>query len=63
MHHQNYYKIIGIDLSRQENMNIPQQISFTGKLEEGDGATIFFIAEKQQNTILIFFLGSLIVTE
>ena len=44
-------------------MNIPQQISFTGKLEEGDGATIFFIAEKQQNTILIFFLGSLIVTE
>ena len=29
-------------------MNIPQQINFTGKLEEDDGATMFFIAERQQ---------------
>ena len=28
---------------------------FTGKLEEDDGATMFFIAEKQQKTILNFF--------
>ena len=30
--HQNYYKLIGIDLSRQRNTNSPQQINFTGKL-------------------------------
>ena len=36
---------------------------FTGKLEEDDGATMFFIAEKQQKTILNFFLDSLIITE
>ena len=31
------YKIIDIDLSRQTNINILQQINFTEKLEEGDG--------------------------
>ena len=36
-------------------MSIPQQINFAGKLEEDDGATIFFIAEKQQKIILDFF--------
>ena len=44
-----------ISLLRQTNTNIPQQINFTGKLEEKDGATTFFIAEKQQKTIPIFF--------
>ena len=63
LYHQNYYKLIGIDLSRQTSMTIPQQINFTGKLEEDDGATMFFIAEKQQETILNFTLASLIVTE
>ena len=62
-YHQNYYKLIGIDLSTQRNTNIPQQIDFTGKLEEDDGAKMFFIAEKQQKTILNFSLNSLIVTE
>ena len=60
-YHQNYYKLIGIDLSRQTNTNIPQQINFTGKLEEDDGATIFFIVEKQQKAILNSSLDSLIV--
>ena len=41
--YQNYYKLIGIDLSRQTNITILQQINFTGKLEEHDGATMFFI--------------------
>ena len=44
-------------------MNIPRQINFTGKLEEDNGATMFFIAEKQQTTILNFSLDLLIVTE
>ena len=30
-YHQSYYKLIGIDLSRQANTAIAQQINFTGK--------------------------------
>ena len=63
LYHQNYHKRIGIDLSRQTNTNIPQQINFVGKLEGDDGATTFFVSEKQQKTILDFSLDSLIVTE
>ena len=44
-------------------MIIPQQINFAGKLEENDAATMFFITEKLQKTILNFSLDSLIVTE
>ena len=60
MYYQNYYKLVCIDLSRQTNTNIPQQISFTGKLEKDDGATMLFIAEKQQKTILNFSLHAII---
>ena len=63
LYHQNYYKLIGIDLSRQANTNILLQINFTGKLEEDDGSVMFFITDKQQKTILNFSLDSLIVTE
>ena len=59
LYHQKYYKLIGIDLSRQINISIPQQINFTGKLEEGNGPKMFFIAEKQQKIILNFSLDSL----
>ena len=62
-YHQNYYKLISIDLWRQTNTNIPQQTNFIGKLEKDDGATIFFIAEKQQKAILNFSLDSLIAPE
>ena len=48
LYHKKYYKLIGIDSSRQTNMSIPQQINFTGTLEGDDGAAMFFIAEKQQ---------------
>ena len=34
-YHQNYYKLIGIELSRQTNTSIPQQMNF---------AVMFFIA-------------------
>ena len=63
LYHQKYYKLIGTDLSRQTNTSIPQQINFVEKLEEDDGATTIFIAEKQQKIILNFSLDSLIVTE
>ena len=40
--YQNFYiSIIGIYLSRQQNTNISQKTSFTGKIEEDDGTTIF----------------------
>ena len=45
LYHQNCYKIIGIDLSRQANTSIPQQINFTEKLEEDDVLAMFFVAE------------------
>ena len=57
MYHQNYYEPISIDLSRQTNTSIPQQVNFTGKVEEDDSATM------QQKTIINFSLDSLIVTE
>ena len=46
--HQKYYKLTGIDLSRQANTNSPQQNNFVGKLEDDDDAKMFFIAGKQQ---------------
>ena len=63
LYHQKYYKLIDIDLSRQKNTTVSQQINFTGKLEKYDGATMFFIAGKQLKTILNFSLELLIVTE
>ena len=50
-YHQIYYKLIGIDLSRQRNTIIPQKNNFVEKIERGDGATVFFIAEKQHKAI------------
>ena len=44
-------------------MSISQQINFVGKLEEDDGATMFFIAEKQQKTVLNFSIDLLTVAE
>ena len=41
-YHQNYCKVINLDSSGKTNTNIPQQINFTGNLEEDDGATVFF---------------------
>ena len=55
-YHQNYCKPIDVDLSRQLNTKIPQQINFKRKLEEDDVATISFIADNQQKNISIFFL-------
>ena len=62
-YYQKYYKLIDIDLSRQINTSIHQKIDIVGKLEEDDGATMFVINEKQQNTIVTFSSDSLILTE
>ena len=55
-YHQTHYKFIGIDLSRQTNTTILQKNNFTGKLEEDDSATMFFITEKQNYSKLSFRL-------
>ena len=55
--------IINLLAQIYEYKQIPQQINFVGKLEEDDGATMFFTAEKQNKTILNFLLDSLFVTE
>ena len=61
LYHQNYYKLIGIDLSRQINMTIPQQVNFIGKLSEDNDTSMFFVAEKQQETMLNFLLDYRII--
>ena len=43
LHHQNYYKLTGIELSRQTNTSVPHQINFTGKLGKDDGATMLLL--------------------
>ena len=39
-------KLIGIDFFRQTNRNIYEEINFSGKLEEEDGAVVLFMTEK-----------------
>ena len=49
-----HYKSIAIDLSKQielENKDMKQQINFIGNLECDDGAAMFFIIEKSEETI------------
>ena len=51
-----YYKLIAIDLSKQqvlqENEDLIQQINFIGRLTEA--ANVFIIIEKKEHTILEF---------
>ena len=61
LYHPKYYKRIGIDLYWQTNTSIPQKNNFVGKLGEDDGVKMFFIAEKQQKTILNVSLDSSVV--
>ena len=54
-----HYRLIAIDLSKQMKLKDPQQINFIGKLEgKNNGATMFFIIEKWEETILEFLQNS-----
>ena len=58
----NHNKLITIDLSKQvelENPDLKQQIDFTGKLEENNGATMYFIIEKSEETTFCFSQNSM----
>ena len=52
------YKLIAIDLSKQTKLKDPQQISFIGKVDKGNGATMFFIIEKSGETTFNFSQNS-----
>ena len=53
-----YYKLIAIDLSKQqvlqENEDLIQQINFIERLGQGENANVFIIIEKKEHTILEF---------
>ena len=56
------YKLIAIDLSKQTKIKDPQQINFIGKLEnQNDGATMFFIIEKSEETTFNFSQNSVTI--
>ena len=40
------FKLFEVDLSKQTDMSIPEQINSVEKSEEDDDATMLFIAEK-----------------
>ena len=52
------YKLIAIDLNKQTKLKDPQQINFIGKLDKDNGATMFFIIEKSEETIFNFSQNS-----
>ena len=53
------YRLIAIDLSKQTKLKDPQQINFIGKLEnQVNGATMFFIIEKLEETTFEFLQNS-----
>ena len=48
------YRLISIDLSKQNKLKDPQQISFIGRLLNRHGTTVFFIIEKSEETAFNF---------
>ena len=59
MYFKKNYRLIAIDLGKQTKLKDPQQINFTGKLEDQNtGATIFFIIEKSEETTFQFLQNS-----
>ena len=52
-------RLIATDLSKQTKINDPQQINFTGKIEnENNGETIFFIIQRTEKTTFEFSQNS-----
>ena len=52
-----HYKLIAKDLSKQsdlENPDLKQKINFIGRFTRNEGATIFFITEKSEETTFEF---------
>ena len=58
----NYYKMIAIDLSKQQALDADpraiQQINFTVNLDRAENTRIYFILEKSKETVLDFSQGT-----
>ena len=53
------YRLIAIDLGKKTKLKDPQQNNFIDKLEnQANGATVFFIIEKSQETTFEFLQNS-----
>ena len=52
------YRLIAIDLSKETKLKDPQQISFIRKIDKANGATMFFIIEKSEETTFNFCQNS-----
>ena len=53
------YRLIAIDLSKKIKLKDPQQNNFIDKLENhANGATVFFIIEKSEETTFEFLQNS-----
>ena len=52
------YELIAIDWSKQNKLKDSQQINFIGKLGKDNGATMFFITEKSEETTFNFLQNS-----
>ena len=53
------YRLIAIDLSKKIKLKDPQQNNFIDKLEnQANGATVFFIIEKSEETTFEFLQNS-----
>ena len=52
------HKSIATDLSKQTKLKDPQPISFIGKLDKDNGATMFFIINKSEETTFNFLQNS-----
>ena len=48
------YKLIATYLSKQTKLKDPQQVNFIGKFHEANGATMFFIIKKSEETTFNF---------
>ena len=55
------YRLIAIDLSKQTKLKDPPQITFIGKLDKANGATMFFIIEKSEETTFNFSQNSVTI--
>ena len=55
------YKLIAIDLSKQTKLKDPEQINFIGKVDKDNGATMFFIIEKSEETTFNFSQNSVTI--
>ena len=56
-----HYKLIAISLSKQTKLKDLQQINFIGKLGKNNGATMFFIIEKSEETTFNFLQNSVTI--